>query len=150
MSAVVMQIPKPKLAGLSARDQAAIEGLVAGLESAWNAGDGVQFAKPFTEEADFVNIHGRHAQGWWAIAEGHEWILRNAYMGSVLKLTVSEARLLRCDVALVHLEAHLSAPKGPLAGEYDTLPSLVLMRETVGWKITSFHDTRISTPAFTR
>jgi hypothetical protein len=38
-----------------------VSGLVAELEKAWNAGDGRAFARPFAEDADFVNIRGHHS-----------------------------------------------------------------------------------------
>jgi uncharacterized protein (TIGR02246 family) len=48
-----------------------VSDLVGELERAWNAGDGVAFARPFAEDADFVNIRGEQARTRDAIAAGH-------------------------------------------------------------------------------
>jgi hypothetical protein len=50
-------------------------------------------------------------------------------------------RLLRQDVALVHVKAVLDAPAGPLAGRHEALFSAVLTREPDGWRIAAFHNT---------
>jgi len=151
MNAVALAPTKGnEIMAMAPAERTSIEYLVARLEDAWNAGDGARFAQPFTEDADFVNIFGRHVRGWWAIAEGHEWIFRNVYLGSRATYTVAQVRLLKCDTALVHLRAHLSVPGGVMAGEHDSLPSLLLIREGDEWKIVAFHNTLITSPLFQR
>jgi uncharacterized protein (TIGR02246 family) len=120
--------------------------LVKGLEEAWNAGDGTGFAAPFAEDADFVNVLGMHARGRDAIAEGHDLIFRTAYAGSRVSYTVEAARLLRPDVALVHVYAGLDIPGGPMAGHHEARPSLVLTHDGGEWRIASFHNTFIRDP----
>ena len=121
--------------------------LAARLESAWNAGDGAAFAAPFAEDADFVNVLGMHARGREAIAAGHEQIFRSVYAGSTVRYRVETARLLRPDVALVHLNASLTVPAGPMAGTDNAIPSLVLTRDGGEWRVASFHNTYIRDPA---
>jgi uncharacterized protein (TIGR02246 family) len=123
--------------------------LAARLESAWNAGDGAAFAAPFAEDADFVNVLGMHARGREAIAAGHEQIFRSVYAGSTVRYRVETARLLRPDVALVHLNASLTVPTGPMAGTDDAIPSLVLTRDGGEWRVASFHNTYIRDPVAT-
>jgi uncharacterized protein (TIGR02246 family) len=122
-------------------DRAAIEGIVASLEAAWNAGDGPAFGEPFAPEADFVNIRAEHFRGREAIASGHSAIFRTIYAGGTNRLTVDSLRLLRPDVALVHVRAVLDAPSGPLVGRHAAMFSSVLTREASGWQIASFHNT---------
>lgn len=124
-------------------DRAAIEAIVTKLEAAWNAGDGVAFGEPFAPDADFVNIRAEHFRGREAIANGHSAIFRTIYAGSRNRLTVDSLRLLRPDVALVHVSAVLDAPSGPLAGRHAALFSSVLTRATDGWQIASFHNTLV-------
>ncbi|HEV7590544.1 MAG TPA: SgcJ/EcaC family oxidoreductase [Longimicrobium sp.] len=124
--------------------------LAARLESAWNAGDGAAFTAPFADDADFVNVLGMHARGREAIAAGHDQIFRGIYAGSTVRYRVETARLLRPDVALVHLHASLAIPAGPMAGTHDARPSLVLTREGGEWRIASFHNTFIRGPATQR
>jgi uncharacterized protein (TIGR02246 family) len=122
-------------------DRAAIEGIVTRLEAAWNAGDGAAFGEPFAPDADFVNIRAEHFRGREAIANGHSAIFRTIYAGSSNRLTVDSLRLLRRDVALVHVTAVLDAPSGPLAGRHMALFSAVLTQGASGWEIASFHNT---------
>jgi uncharacterized protein (TIGR02246 family) len=128
-------------ASLSPVDRNTIDALVASLESAWNAADGDAFAAPFTDDADFVNIRAEHFQGRRAIAAGHAAILRGIYAGSTNRYSVTNARLLRDDVALAHVQAVLDVPSGVLAGRHRALFSVVLLRATPGWTIASFHNT---------
>jgi uncharacterized protein (TIGR02246 family) len=128
-------------ADLASGDQAALESIVRHLEAAWNAMDGAAFAAPFAGDADFVNIRGEHFRGRPAIAAGHAAIFRTIYAGSTVHFTVDTARLLRPEVALVHVRSVLDAPHGPLAGRHGACFSLVLTNEPGGWEIAAFHNT---------
>ncbi len=129
------------LPDLTPGDRAALESVVGQLEAAWNAMDGSAFAAPFVGDADFVNIRGEHFRGRPAIAAGHAMIFRTIYAGSKVRFTVKAARLLRPDVALVHVSSLLDAPRGPLAGRHRACFSLVLTKEAGGWEIATFHNT---------
>ena len=61
-----------------------VSDVVGELEKAWNAADGTRFARPFAEDADFVNIRGEHLRTREAIARGHQAILNSIYKGSVV------------------------------------------------------------------
>ena len=124
-----------------AADRSFIEAIVAGLEVAWNAGDGSGFGAPFAAEADFVTIRAEHLRGREAIANGHAAIFGTIYAGSVNRFTIESLRFLRPDVALVHVGALLNATTGPLAGRHTAKLSAVLTREPGGWEVASFHNT---------
>jgi uncharacterized protein (TIGR02246 family) len=128
-------------ADLTPADRAALENVVRQLEAAWNAMDGSAFAAPFADDADFVTIRGEHFRGRPAIAAGHAAIFQTIYAGSTNHLTIESARLLRAEVALVHVHALLDAPRGPLAGRHGARFSLVLTKEPAGWEITALHNT---------
>lgn len=132
---------------LASGDRAAIDTLVHRLEAAWKAMDGPAFAAPFADDADFVNIRGERFRGRAAIAAGHAAIFRTIYAGSIARLTVEAARLLRPDVALVHVHSLLDAPQGPLAGRHGARFSMVLTREAGKWEIAGFHNTLEAGPA---
>lgn len=117
------------------------------MENAWNSADGPAFSAAFAEDADFVNVLGMHARGRDAIAAGHEQIFRTIYAGSRVAYRVESARLLRPDVALVHVEAGLDVPGGPMAGHHPARYSMVLTRDGGEWRIASFHNTFIRDPA---
>ena len=128
-------------ASLTAAERTDIDALVASLESAWNAGSGDGFAAPFAEDADFVNIRAEHFRGRQTIAAGHAAIFSTIYAGSTNHCTVESARLLVDGVALVHVQAVLDVPAGPLAGRISALFSMVVVRAPSGWEIASFHNT---------
>jgi uncharacterized protein (TIGR02246 family) len=125
--------------------QQAIQEVVGGMARAWNAGSGAGFAGYCEDDADFVNIYGTHARGRQAIAEGHDHIFRTVYAGSTGHYSVTQIRFLSDDIALVHLRARLLIPQGPMAGEKNAVPSMVMRRTGEDWRIASFHNTLIST-----
>lgn len=132
---------------LSSEDRAALDRIVTQLEAAWNVMDGAAFAAPFAAHADFVNIRGERLRGRPAIAAGHAAIFRTIYAGSTNQYSVEAARLLRPQVALVHVYSVLDAPHGPLAGRHSARFSLVLTKEPEGWEIAALHNTLEVAPA---
>lgn len=123
-------------------ERAAVEAIVRELESAWNAMDPEAFARPFAEDADFVNIVGEHHRGRPAVVAGHRAIFRDFYADSTTKLTLLTVRLLRPGVALAHVHSALEAPRGPLAGHNTAIFSMVLVEQGGRWEIAAFHNTR--------
>jgi uncharacterized protein (TIGR02246 family) len=129
-------------------DEAVWDAMAAGLESAWNAGNGEAYASFFAEDADFINIFGHHGKGRRAIAEAHNMILHTVYAGSTVRCTVTQARMLTGDCAVIHLESRLQVPQGPMAGELHAVPSAVVVRSRDRWKIAAFHNTLVKEPPF--
>jgi uncharacterized protein (TIGR02246 family) len=66
-----------------------VAAVVGGLENAWNAADGDRFARPFADDADFVNIRGQHVRTRDAIAKGHHGIFNTIYKGSIVRYQVT-------------------------------------------------------------
>ncbi len=128
-------------ANMPSGDLAELERTVGRLQAAWNAMDGAAFAAPFAADADFVTIRGEHFRGRPAIAAGHAAIFRTVYAGSTVEMAIETGRLLRPEVALVHVRSRLTAPVGPLAGHHAARFSLVLTKEPGGWEIASLHNT---------
>ena len=131
---------------LSRNDVDAIHRVVAGIEKAWNNADGEDFGLWFQEDAEFVNVYGTYAQGRRQIAEGHQTIFGTVYAGSTLRLIPGNVRLLSRNVAVVHLRSQLSVPGGPMTGEHEALPSMVLTRDSGAWRIAAFHNTFVKEP----
>ena len=113
--------------------------LVARLESAWNEADATAFAAEFSR----CGLRQRRAStlGRDSIARGHAAIWQTIYAGSTIQYSVSRLRQLAPGVLLAHLDARLRVPSGPLAGDIDALPSLVLVLAGGAWHIESFHNT---------
>jgi uncharacterized protein (TIGR02246 family) len=125
-------------------DSQVVADVVTELEKAWNAADGVAFARPFAEDADFVNIRGEHHRTREAIAQGHQAIFNTVYKGSVVRLQLDGLRALAPGILLAHVKSTLKAPMGPLAGEHRALFSLVLVRDQDRWRIAAFHNTLVT------
>jgi|SRR5262245_23032166 len=121
-----------------------VSDLVGELEAAWNAADGTRFAQHFADDADFVNIRGEHVRTRGVIAKGHQAIFNTIYKGSVVRYDVTDVRAIAPAVLLAHAKSTLKAPTGPLAGEHNSLFTLVLVQDQNSWSITAFHNTLIT------
>jgi uncharacterized protein (TIGR02246 family) len=129
---------------MNSDDERIVSDLVAELEKAWNAADGARFARPFAEDADFVNIRGEHLRTREVIAKGHQAIFNTIYKGSVVRYQVAGVRAIAPAVLLAHVKSTLKAPTGPLAGEHSSLFTVVLVQEQNSWSIAAFHNTLIT------
>ena len=121
-------------------DDAALRENVRQLEAGWNAKSGAAFAKPFAGDADYVIINGAQIKGRDAIAEGHQRIFDTIYKDSTLSLSVKQVRMLRADVAVVHVSAHLKTSQG----EGDAVITLVMTKENGAWTIAAFQNTSVA------
>ena len=123
---------------------AVVEPIVEHLQQAWNSGDGMGFAGPFAEDADFVEIRGGHHRGAVAVGRGHEAIFSTIYAGSTVDLQLEMARTVApgCVVALVH--STMTAPTGPMRGVNQARMTMVIVEEDERWAITQFHNTLVA------
>ena len=129
---------------MSVDNESMVATIVGELETAWNAGDGAAFARPFADDADFVNIRGEHHRSRAAIAKGHEAILATIYQGSTVRFQLDGARPIAGGVVLAHVKSLLKVPSGSFAGEHNALFSLVLVEDHCVWPIVAFHNTLIA------
>ena len=116
------------------------------LEKGWNAADGAGFARPFAEDADFVNIRGEHFRTREAISKGHQTIFDTIYKGSSVHFEVSSVRALDSGILLAHVKSTLRAPSGPLQGEHHSLFTIVAIQDGNQWRIAAFHNTLVAQP----
>jgi uncharacterized protein (TIGR02246 family) len=113
--------------------------------AAWNRHDTAALAALFADDADFVNVVGM----WWrsraeieaAHAESHATFFKD----SRLEGEVAAAKLLRPDVALVHVRWRLSGqlePDGTTGAPRHGILVFVLTREAVaGWCVRAAQNT---------
>ncbi|HKG13020.1 MAG TPA: SgcJ/EcaC family oxidoreductase [Pyrinomonadaceae bacterium] len=125
-------------------DEAALRENVRQLEAGWNSKSGAAFAMPFAEDADYVVINGMQIKGREAITQGHQRIFDTVYKDSVISLSVKQARMLRADVAVVHVSAHLKSTPAAGAQEGDAVITLVMTKEGGAWKIVAFQNTGVA------
>jgi len=124
-------------------DEAAIRENVRQMEAGWNAKSGAQFAKPFAADADYVVINGMYIKGQAAIAGGHQAIFDTIYRESTLSLAVKQVRMLRPDVAVVHVTGSNKVTRGGEASTTEAIITLVMTKESGAWKIAAFQNTEV-------
>jgi uncharacterized protein (TIGR02246 family) len=120
-----------------------ISKIVNELEKAWNAANGAGFARPFAEDADFVNIRGEYFRTREAIARGHQAIFDTIYKGSIVHYQVIGLRALATGVLLAHVKSTLKAPSGPLTGEHNSVFTIVVVEDKGVWHIAALHNTMV-------
>ncbi len=118
----------------------AIRDLVGDLAAAWNRGDAAEFVKRFQPDGTFTNVNGTTFEGRDAFEERHRAIFAGPLKGSSTTMTIRRARLVRSDVALVHVDCSTSA--GAVAPIQSKL-LLVLCRNGGEWSIAAFHNTAV-------
>ncbi len=124
-------------------DEATIRENVRQMEAGWNAKSGAQFAKPFAADADYVVINGMYIKGREAIARAHQGIFDTFYKESTLSLSVKQVRMLRPDVAVVHVTGTNKVPRGAETQVSEAILTLVMTKESGGWKIAAFQNTEV-------
>ena len=125
-------------------DEAAIRENVRQLEAGWNAKSGEQFARPFAADADYVVINGSYIKGREAIAQGHQRIFDTFYKESTLSLSVKQVRMLRPDVAVVHVTGTNKVPRGAETQIGEAIITLLMTKESGVWKIAAFQNTEVA------
>jgi uncharacterized protein (TIGR02246 family) len=83
---------------------------------AWNRGDGVAWAKQFTDDCDFVNLRGGILHGRTDIGSSVAASLQGALKGSQLSLTLRQFNVLTPDIALVDTDYEITGIQGVLPG----------------------------------
>ena len=125
-------------------DEAAIRENVRQLEAGWNAKSGAQFAQPFAADADYVVINGMYIKGREAIEQGHQRIFDTIYRESTLSLSVKQVRMLRSDVAVVHVTGSNKYARDGEAHTSEAIITLVMTKESGAWKIAAFQNTQVA------
>lgn len=127
-------------------DAGTSDSVVAGICHAWKAGDAIEFASYFAEDADLVNVHGMHVRGRQAIAGLYDMLFRSVFAGANLDYEVSCRRKLRPGLVLMHLRLEFQIVRGHLAGEHHVVTSMMLEQQRTGWAVVSLHNTKVDTP----
>jgi len=122
-------------------DTTALDEVFADLEQAWNDGDAERFGVYFTDDADFVNVHGEHRRGVASIVEGHKFIFDTVYKDSTMTYSVVQCEPLSDGWLLGHVHAALEVPAGPLQGSHASILTVVAVETEGGLKVRAFHNT---------
>jgi uncharacterized protein (TIGR02246 family) len=108
-----------------------------------------RFAALFTDDADFVDVGGRHLKGRALIEEQHARLHATQFRAGVLTNGVPAVQFLTPATALVHLDRSMrgdvapdGTPRAPRAG----VVSRVALRTTAGWRIRAADNTNAAPP----
>ena len=124
-------------------DDAQIKTLVQMMDDGWNKKDGDLFAKGFADNADYVVINGMHIKGRQAIAGGHQGIFNTVYKETSLKTEVTSIRYIRPDIAVVHVDAHLTGTSNGQKIDNKARMTLTTEKTISGWQIDAFQNTSV-------
>src|SRR4051794_17977704 len=83
--------------------QEAVVVIAAEWQAAWNTHDMSRMAALLTEDADFVNVAGRHLNGKAEIEQVHSELHKTRFRASVWENGAMQVQTLGSDLALVHL-----------------------------------------------
>jgi uncharacterized protein (TIGR02246 family) len=85
------------------RAEEEIGAMVQQQQELWNRHDAQGLTALFTETADLVNVIGKHRKGRAEIFEEYDGLHRSIMKDSVLKMLAWRIKLLKPDVAIVHV-----------------------------------------------
>ena len=122
-------------------DERAIRERIAVVEAGWNASDGSRFAAPFAEDADYVIVDGHFVNGRQTIAQRHQQIFDTIYRNTHNVAIVQRIRFLGDDVAIAHVEWHLTFRQD--AAVHKSMTTMVMAKANGAWSITAFQNTPV-------
>jgi uncharacterized protein (TIGR02246 family) len=147
---------QPSPAAEMRKDEAAIEGIVAGFREAMNAKNATAFAHVFHEDADFTNWKGMTAQGRKAIEEFHRVLFEGdgtkgmaSFRNARLQIADTRIRFLRPDVASVDVRWLQTGAvlDGKDLGTRQGIANWIATNERGKWAIAVMHNTALPAPA---
>ncbi len=115
------------------------------METGWNTKSGVEFAKPFAENADYVVNNGFHIKNFPSNAGGLQRLFDTSEKNSIVAYTVEQIRFLHPDVAVVHVLGEMKMVQGDSMQSGKGRITLVMTREKGKWVIAAFQNTGIQT-----
>ena len=127
----------------------AIRAIGAQAVEAWNAHDMEAFAALFREDAEFVSIHGRWWTGRRRIQAEHEATHATVFRRSHIRATEMRVKLLRRDVASLHMLWHLTGlllPDGQALPDRAGVLVCFLAKDAGEWSIAVGQNTDIVPP----
>jgi uncharacterized protein (TIGR02246 family) len=127
-------------------DVDAITTLMARTTEAFNRHDAMAWAAFCTPDAQLVTVRGESMRGIGEIQKGLAAIFATRGRHATLKTLDVSVRLIRPDVAVVHVTNEMSGlpgPDGQALPPHRELSIRVLVKDQAAWRITAFHNTVI-------
>jgi uncharacterized protein (TIGR02246 family) len=141
-------MPQDSAADAHEKDRAAIAQTVANFVNAWNVHDARAFAATFTEDADFTNVAGTHANGRANVEAFHAPMFATIFKDSHQTSTVRSVRFLTTDLAAIDVDCEMTgakAPDGSPRPYRKTLINTVMQKQSGGsWLILIMHNSELT------
>ena len=130
------------------KDRAAIAKTLGRFLDAWNTHDAHAFSLIFTEDADFTNVAGVHAQGRSNVEAFHAPRFADYFKDSHQTATIRSIRFLKPDLAIVDVDWQMTGARsadGKPAGDRRGLLVWVMAKQADGsWLIEVMHNTDLT------
>ncbi len=122
--------------------KAAVGGVLAKLQAAWNKGDAKGVGALFGKEADYVNMAGAHISGAEKIAEAHKALF--AANKSQAAYRVLKLKPLSPDLVLAYLGQKITTTVDGKEQSMATRPTMLLRKVGANWAIVAMQVTRFA------
>jgi len=115
------------------------------LEKGWNNANGTEFATPFADTSEFVDIRGTlyPSATKQLLGEAHQGLFMSIYKESKIVYKLVQAILIDQNTIIANASTELDAPTGPLAGKNASTITMVITKSDNTWKIRAFHNTLV-------
>lgn len=127
-----------------------IAALIAAEDQAWNQGSAERFAARALPDVVFTNVVGMFSVGKAPFVAQHELIFSTIYKGSKNHQEIQHITFVKPDVAIVDtlavVQGALHTPPGIqlIDGAIHARLEQVLVRQSDGWWIASFHNVAVN------
>jgi uncharacterized protein (TIGR02246 family) len=132
-------------------DESFIRDILRVQTEAWNRGDGIAWAREFTDDCDFVNIGGGVLHGRSAVETRISATLQGRMKGSHLSLSIRQFKWLTPDIALVETDYEITGLiDGSLRvgatpdGVLNTRMTYVAVRRNKHWCFVAAQNTQVT------
>lgn len=125
--------------------KAAVGGVLAKLQAAWNKADAKGVGALFGKEADYVNMAGAHISGAEKIAEAHKALFAGSKSQAAYR--VLKLKPLSPDLVLAYLGQKITTTVDGKEQSMATRPTMLLRKVGASWAIVAMQVTRFSAAA---
>lgn len=141
-------MPQDSAANAQDKDRAAIAQAVANFVNAWNLHDAHAFAMTFTEDADFTNVAGTHANGRASVEAFHAPMFAGIFKDTHQTAVIRSIRFLRPDLASVDVDWQMTGAKTPDGAarppRKGLLDWVMACQSDESWLIQVMHNTELT------
>jgi uncharacterized protein (TIGR02246 family) len=130
-------------------DEAAIRKTIDAMTAAFNTRNEDGTRSLMTEDADFVNVLGSWSKGAAEIARARHARFVTALKNASIRIIDVRIRLIRPDVALVHVNHEMTGMLDAAGTElppHRELSLRVVVKDRGKWLVTAFQNTTVSAP----